>query len=232
MSAYTERTALLLGDEALARLQHATVAVIGLGGVGGTAAEALARTGVGRLHLVDNDTVTPSNLNRQIFATKDAIGLPKTLAARRRIEAVSDCIVTTADLFVTAETVQDALPPDCDFVLDAIDSLAGKVALACCCTEKGIPMVACMGAGNRLDATAFSVRDVYETSNCPLARRYRQALRKAGVMKMPCVVSSETAQKSAVIASIAPVTGAAGLVAAGYCIQVLTQIQSNKGETR
>lgn len=219
MSAYLERTAALIGRAALEHLQDSTVVVAGLGGVGGHCAETLARTGVGRLILVDFDTVQPSNLNRQVFATKSALGLPKTEAARRRLEDVSDCTVETLSLRIDETTVCQ-LPCDADFIVDAVDQLTGKLALVRFALEYGMPIVSCMGAANRTDATAFCVKDVFQTERCPLARRMRQELRKRKVTALPVVCSDEEPQRPApgALGSLAPATGAAGLVAAGYVI--------------
>lgn len=221
----TERTALLLGEDGLETLQRAKVIVAGLGGVGGHCAEALARAGVGRLVLVDCDEVTVSNLNRQLVATRGTIGMRKTRAMAERIRAVSDCATETLDARLGADTVETVLPSDASFLVDAIDDVPGKLALATFAHAHGIPMIACMGAGNRLDPTRFRVTDLYATANCPLARRMRQQIRKAGIPALPVVFSDEpahTAPGQRVIGSLAPVTAAAGLVAAAYAIRVLT----------
>lgn len=219
-----ERTAVLIGEAGVEKLAHCRVAVVGLGGVGGHCAEALARAGVGALHLVDADTVAESNLNRQLVATFDTIGMKKTAAMARRIASVSHCAVTTAETFVLPDTVGAALPERLDFLIDAIDTLAGKLALVEFCRARGIPMLSCMGAGNRLDASRFAVRDIYKTEGCPLARRMRSELRKRGVPALPVVFSDEpahTAPGQTVIGSLAPVTATAGLLAADYAILTL-----------
>lgn len=221
MSAYGERTVALLGEEACSRLQNSRVAVAGLGGVGGHCAEALARTGVGRLLLIDFDVVQASNLNRQMFATKTTIGMPKTDAARQRIEQVSDCMAETLTLRIDGETVEK-LPADLDFIVDAVDQLTAKLALVRFAQERGIPIVSCMGAANRRDA-AFAVKDIFDTDKCPLARRMRHELRKMGVTALAVVCSDEepTRPVTGVLGSIVTATGTAGLVAAGYVIQNL-----------
>ena len=224
MSEYLERTLLLVGADGMRRLAGATVAVAGLGGVGGHCAEALARAGVGRLLLIDCDRVAASNLTRQLFATKRTVGMKKTDAAAERLREVSDCVVETAFVRIDGGTVADALPDGLDFIVDAIDDLSGKLALAVCAAARGVPIVSCMGAGNRLDASAFSVRDLYETRDCPLARRMRREARRLGIAFLPVVCSDETAKTAPgqrTIGSLAPVTGAAGLVLASY---VLTQL--------
>ncbi len=218
------RTRLLLGDAAFGALRDSHVTVAGLGGVGGHCAEALARAGVGALHLIDCDVVTASNLNRQLVATRRTLGMRKTDALRERLLDVSDCAVTTCDAFIRADTVEAAVPAHTSFLVDAIDSLSGKVALVRLAQACKIPVVSCMGAGNRLDPTRFSVVDLYATSHCPLARRLRRELRRLGVLSLPVVCSSEPAHISpgqTAIGSLAPVTAAAGLCCAGYVIASL-----------
>lgn len=224
---YTERTELLLGTASMERLARARVAVVGLGGVGGHCAEALARSGVGALHIVDADTVAESNLNRQLIATKAGLGRKKTDVTEERLLSVSDCSVTKCDLFVGPENVELALNGRLDFIVDAIDSVSGKLALIRYANEHGIPVISCMGSGNRLDPTRFRVTDIYATSGCPLARRMRQELRKCGISSLPVVFSDETpltCSGRTVIGSFAPVTAAAGLVAAAFAIRKLCDL--------
>lgn len=218
-----ERTEALLGAKAISRLNGARVAVVGLGGVGGHIAEALARSGVGNLHLIDADIVEQSNLNRQIFATKDVLGQDKVQAAKARIMAICDCQVTINKVFVTPQNVADVLKGNFDMVVDAIDSMQGKLALIEHCKRYSIPILCCMGAGNKLDATAFRVADISKTEQCPLARRLRQELRKRNIKDVPVVYSTEKSIKNVVgvIGSLAPVTGACGLVAAAQVIKML-----------
>lgn len=217
------RTALLLGEENMERLQHKTVVQVGIGGVGGSCAEALCRSGVGHMHLIDGDCVEVSNLNRQLFATKSTLGLPKVEAARRRLEDVSDCRITTHFGRITPENVGELIPP-CDFLIDAIDDVPAKLALIRLAKERHLPILSCMGAGNRKDGTAFSVVDIFSTEGCRLARKMRQELRKAGIDRLPVVFSPEPAQRQEgqrVIGSLCTVTNAAGLVAAGYVLEQL-----------
>jgi tRNA A37 threonylcarbamoyladenosine dehydratase len=219
-----ERTIRLLGPEAFGKLQNSLVVVAGLGGVGGHCADALARAGVGSLHLIDSDTVNITNLNRQLAAGKHTLGWKKTDAMKERIFDVSDCAVTCSDAFITSETVAFALPENVDFIVDAIDTLSGKLALVSLALERGVPIVCSMGAGNRLDPSRFSVKDIYETSGDPLARRMRQELRKRGVKALPVVVSDEpphVEKGQTCIGSLAPVTASAGLCLAGYVIRQL-----------
>lgn len=220
------RTRLLIGDEAYAALQKSLVVVAGLGGVGGHCAEALARAGMGRLHLIDFDAVTVSNLNRQLVATKRTLGMQKTAAMAARLAEVSTCAVTCFDGRLAPDTVARAVPADADFIVDAIDSVSGKTALAVFARQAGIPILACMGAGNRLDPTQFFITDLFATSDDPLARRMRHELRRCGLTALPVVCSHERAHVAPgqrEIGSLAPVTAAAGLCAAGYALARLTR---------
>ncbi len=215
-----ERTALLIGEAGAARLAASRVAVVGLGGVGGHCAEALARAGVGALHLVDADTVSESDLNRQAVAAFATLGLSKPAAMALRLRSLSRCMLTLSTAFVGPDTVEAALPGAFDYVVDAIDTLSGKLALVELCGARGVPLLSCMGAGNRLDASRFCVRDIYATAGCPLARRMRSELRKRGVAALPVVCSDEPPRPvpGGTIGSLAPVTAAAGLVAADHVI--------------
>ena len=221
----TERTELLIGPDGIRNLQNSFVVVAGLGGVGGHCTEALARAGIGRIHLIDADVVQPSNLNRQLIATKETVGMLKTVAMEQRLRLVSDCVVTRSEIFLTPETVEEAfagLEPD--FIVDAIDSVQGKLAIAVYAHSHGIPVISCLGAGNRLDATAFYITDIFRTAGDPLARKFRSELRKAGIDELPVVISREQAKREpgqTVIGSIAPVPAAEGLAAASYVIRNL-----------
>ena len=188
------RTQLLLGEAGMQRLAKARVAVFGIGGVGGHTAEALARSGVGTLDLIDNDTVCVSNLNRQIIATYETIGMDKTDAAKERIRQISPgTAVNIYKTFFLPETA-DQFDFSCyDYVVDAIDTVTGKLEIILRAQAAGVPVISCMGAGNKLDATAFRVADIYETSGCPLARVMRRELKKRGVKKCKVVYSTENA---------------------------------------
>lgn len=188
----------LLGEEGLRRLSVARVAVFGLGGVGGHAAEALARAGVGHLVLVDGDTVAPSNLNRQLFATASTVGLPKTEAAARRLaDAAPDCELTLCPVFFDESRVAEFDFASFDYVVDAIDSVKEKVALIRAAKAHGVPIICAMGAGNKWDPTAFRVADIEKTAVCPLAKAVRLALRREGIRKVKVVYSEETPAKNA-----------------------------------
>ena len=178
-----ERTHILVGDDGLARLRAAHVLVCGLGGVGGYAAEALGRAGVGRLTVIDHDVVAATNLNRQLLATTETIGEQKIAVMARRLEAINpDCRVAGRDLFLTTETIcstLDELRPD--WVLDAIDALNSKVSLIAEARARGLPVISCMGAGGRLTPTGLVVGDLMDSRTCPLARSVRNRLRRRGI---------------------------------------------------
>ena len=186
------RTALQLGDDAVERLAQARVAVFGIGGVGGYAVEALARSGVGTLDLVDDDTVAPSNLNRQIIATHHTLGQAKVDAAKERILSINpDAVVNTHRTFYLPQTAADFDLNQYDYIIDAIDTVAGKLALIEAAGAVGTPVISCMGAGNKLDATAFQVADISKTTVCPLARVMRKELGKRGIRHLKVVYSTE-----------------------------------------
>ena len=186
------RTALQLGDDAVERLTQARVAVFGIGGVGGYAVEALARSGVGTLDLVDDDTVAPSNLNRQIIATHHTLGQYKVDAAKERILSINpDAVVNTHRTFYLPQTAADFDLSAYDYIIDAIDTVAGKIALIEAAKAVGTPVISCMGAGNKLDATAFQVADISKTTVCPLARVMRKELGKRGIRHLKVVYSTE-----------------------------------------
>ncbi|MCD8189949.1 MAG: tRNA threonylcarbamoyladenosine dehydratase [Clostridiales bacterium] len=188
------RTQLLLGREAMERLSRARVAVFGVGGVGGYTVEALARSGVGQLDLIDNDTVSLSNLNRQIIATHSTIGQYKVDAAQTRILDINPAaVVRTYKVFYTPQTAEQFDFAQYDYVVDAIDTVIGKLALVEQAQRAGTPIISCMGAGNKLDAAAFEVTDLSRTSMCPLARVMRKELGKRGIKHLKVVYSREPA---------------------------------------
>ena len=186
------RTRFLLGDTAMEKLKNAHVAVFGLGGVGGYVVEALARSGVGRLTLVDHDKVSLSNINRQILATVDTVGMEKAEAAKARVNAINpSCEVNAICDFFGPNTRHLFDFTKYDYVVDAIDTVTGKLALVEACKEAGTPILCSMGAGNKLDPTAFRVADIYKTSVCPLARIMRKECRKRGIENLKVVYSEE-----------------------------------------
>ena len=226
------RTRMLLGDEAMDRLKKARVAVFGVGGVGGHVVEALVRSGVGALDLIDSDRVALSNLNRQIIATRDTLGMLKVDAAKARALSINpDCQVRTWPIFFLPETADQFDFSQYDYVVDAIDTVAGKLQLIEAAKTAGVPVISSMGAGNKLDPTAFRVADISETSVCPLARVMRRELRKRCIEHVKVVYSTEpalspapadeeTARRSTP-GSVAFVPAVAGLVLAGEVIKDL-----------
>ncbi len=186
------RTELLLGKEAMEKLQNSRVAVFGIGGVGGYTVEALARSGIGKLDLIDDDKVCLTNINRQIIATRSTIGKYKVEVAEERIKDINpDCEVTTHRKFYTPETSAEFDFSQYDYVVDAIDTVSGKIELVMQAQKSQTPIICSMGAGNKMDPTAFEVTDIYKTSVCPLARVMRYELKKRGVKKLKVVYSKE-----------------------------------------
>ena len=186
------RTELILGKEAMERLARARVAVFGIGGVGGYAAEALARSGVGALDLVDNDTVSESNINRQIIALHSTVGKYKTDAAAERLRDINPNIgLVLHRAFFMPENAAEFDFTQYDYVVDAIDTVTGKIELVMRAQAAGVPIICAMGAGNKLDPTAFEVSDIYSTSVCPLARVMRYELKRRGVKALKVVYSRE-----------------------------------------
>ena len=188
------RTQLLFGAEGMEKLYRARVAVFGIGGVGGYTVEALARSGVGALDLIDDDRVCLTNLNRQIIATRSTVGKYKVDVAEQRVLDINpDAVVHTYKTFYGPETADQFDFTQFDYVVDAIDTVPGKLALVEQAERAGTPIISCMGAGNKLDPTAFEVADIYRTSVCPLARVRRKELRKRGLKKLKVVYSREEA---------------------------------------
>ena len=186
------RTQLLLGEEAMEKLKNARVAVFGIGGVGGYVCEALARTGVGHFDLIDDDKVCLTNINRQIIATRKTVGRYKTEVMKERmLEINPDIEVTLHQCFFLPETAEDFHFEDYDYVVDAVDTVTAKIELVMKCKETGVPIISSMGAGNKLDASAFQVADIYKTQMCPLAKVMRRELKKRGVKRLKVVYSEE-----------------------------------------
>lgn len=229
------RTELLFGAEAMEKLRRSRVAVFGVGGVGGFTVEALARSGVGALDLIDSDTVVLSNLNRQIIATLDTVGEYKVDAAERRIRSINpECRVTTHRVFYMPETAGEFDFTQYDYVVDAIDTVAGKIQLVMQARECGTPIISAMGAGNKLDPTAFRVADISKTSMCPLARVMRKELKKRGVNHLKVVYSEEPPitpapsnepGRRSTPGSTAFVPSVAGLIIAGEVIKELAGVR-------
>ena len=232
----TERSELLLGKEATVKLQDSYVAVFGIGGVGSFAAEALARAGVGRILLVDNDVVSESNVNRQLIALTDTVGIPKTEVMARRIAAINPAAqVEQRQCFFSADNA-DLFPfEELDYIVDAIDSVSSKVELICRAKAAETPIISSMGTGNKLDPTKFVVTDLYKTDTCPLARVLRQQLRKRGVDSLQVVYSTEPPMtpletisdggRRQVPGSLPFVPPVAGMIAAGVVIRSLCGVE-------
>lgn len=230
------RTSWILGEEGMARLAGAHVAVFGIGGVGGAAVEALARAGVGHLTLFDHDTVSESNLNRQLIASISTLGMAKVEAARQRVESISRITqVHPMPVFFTPENA-DVFPLDrYDYVLDAIDTVSSKLELICRAQAAGVPILSCMGTGNKLDPARLEIADLSQTQVCPLARVMRRELRKRGIIHLRVVYSREeprvpqidrpSLQEKQPPGSVSFVPPVAGMLMAGEAIRYLAGIE-------
>ncbi len=215
------RTEKVIGSDAVTKLNAAKVAVFGVGGVGGHAAEALARAGIGRIDLIDFDTVSVSNINRQIVALHSTVGKKKVDVLKERFLDINNSLcINTYDIFYNEETEHLINLLDYDYIIDAIDSVSAKIHLIKSAYEKGVPIISSMGTGNKLDATAFKVSDIYKTSVCPLAKVMRYELKKVGVKKLKCVYSEELPViKATPPGSMPYVPATAGLILAGEVIK-------------
>lgn len=229
------RERMLLGEEAVERLQKSHVIVFGLGGVGSFAVEALARAGVGELTLVDHDTISLTNRNRQLYALHSTMGRLKAEVACERVRDINpDCRVHVIPAFYLPEHAQRFWGARYDYIVDAIDTVSAKIDLACRAQELEIPIIASMGTGNKLDPSRFEVADIYDTQVCPLCRVMRRELKKRDVKKLKVVYSREEPRKPApceeetgkrtVPGSISFVPPAAGLLLAGEVIRALIGI--------
>ena len=223
-SLYT-RTEMMLGKDAVERLSGSHVAIFGVGGVGGLAAEAIARAGVGKITLIDPDTVSVTNINRQIIALHSTVGESKVEVMRRRILDINpECLVSVFPIFYSEETAGEVGFRDFDYVIDAIDTVRSKLLIIKTATELGIPVISSMGTGNKLDPTGFRVTDIYKTSHDPLARAMRRELRALGIKKLTVVCSDELPtgeRERGAPGSISFVPGVAGLALAGEVILTL-----------
>lgn len=226
------RTELLLGSEAMLKLKNARVAVFGIGGVGGYVVEALARSGVGSLDLIDNDKIALTNLNRQIIATMDTVGLDKVEVAKQRVLSIyPEAVVHTYTTFFLPENAHEFDFSQYDYVVDAIDTVSGKISLIVEANKAQVPIISCMGAGNKLDPTAFEITDIYKTSVCPLAKVMRHELKKRGIKKCKVLYSKEIPLKPqnnqeettrrSLPGSISFVPSVAGLIIGGEVIKDL-----------
>ena len=237
MNEIFNRTLRLIGPEAFERLQNAQIAVFGIGGVGSYTAEGLARSGIGSLTLIDSDVISPTNINRQIPATTNTVGLKKAEVMAERIKAINpDCKVLAIDVFYNSDT-RDVLDlSKYDYIVDAIDTVSSKLLLIEQCTNKNVPIISSMGTGNKLDPTKFKISDIYKTSVCPLAKVIRHELKKRVIKKLKCLWSDEKpltpyevgfpedSLKRNVPASISFVPSVAGLIISGEVIKDITGI--------
>ncbi len=223
------RSAYVLGEGAIRKLNNSRVAVFGLGGVGGYVVEALARIGVGTLDLIDGDKIAESNLNRQIIALHSTVGRYKAEVAAERIKAINPHICANErNIFYDKTTENQFDFTQYDYVVDAIDCVTSKIMLAVNCRKAGVPLISCMGTGNKLDPMAFRVADISKTSVCPLARVMRRELKKVGVEKLKVVYSEEqpiqgdrTGEEARVPGSVSFVPPAAGLLIAAEVVKGL-----------
>lgn len=214
------RTIDLIGRPAFEKLQNSSVCVFGCGGVGSYVVEALARSGVGRITIVDNDVIDRSNINRQLIALNSTVCMPKAQAAAERVADINpDCVVTPVELFFDSE---HTIPLDFDYIADAIDSVPSKLFLIEEAAKWGVPVISAMGTGNKLNPSEFEVSDISKTSYCPLAKKMRCELRKRGINHLKVVYSrEEPAVRAVPPASISFVPGSAGLLMAGEIIKDL-----------
>lgn len=226
------RTSLVIGEDNIDRLSESRVAVFGVGGVGGFVCEALARSGVGKLVLIDGDTVAKSNINRQIIALQSTVGKHKAEVMKERILDINpNAEVEALNIFLKAETVSTIDFNQFDYIVDAVDDIKAKVLLAKLSDENKIPIISAMGAGNKTDPTKFEVSDIFRTSVCPLARIMRHELKKAGIKKLKVVYSKETPKNppyriegEKTVGSLAFVPSVMGLIIAGEVIKDICKI--------
>lgn len=238
-----DRTKRLLGSDAMNKLNKSHVAVFGIGGVGGHAVDALARSGIGTITIVDSDLVATSNINRQLIATVETVGRKKVEVMREHLLQINpDIKVEIHDCFFLPETKSQFDFSRYNYVIDAVDTVTAKLALVEACKEAGVPIISSMGAGNKLDPTAFEVTDIYKTSVCPLAKVMRKELKVRGIKKLKVVyskeipmepiedenfVSDETRRRRATPGSIAFVPSVAGLILAGEVVKDLAGVNKN-----
>ena len=230
------RSCLLLGEEAMEKLKNARVAVFGLGGVGGYVMEALARSGVGALELIDHDTISLTNINRQILATHATLGMTKALAAKARVLDINpEAEAVAREEFFSPDTLENFDFSRYTYVVDAVDTVTAKLALVTACQSAGVPIISCMGTGNKLDPTKFQIADISKTAMCPLARIMRKECAKRGIRHLKVLFSTEDPiipaeadeelpeGRRALPGSVAYVPSVAGLMIAGEVIKDLTQ---------
>lgn len=223
MDEQLSRSRLLIGEDGIDKLHKSRVAVFGIGGVGGYVCEALVRSGVSSFDLIDKDVVSVSNINRQIIALQSTVGRPKVEVMKERMLDINPSVnVNTYECFFLPENADDFPFEEYDYVIDAVDTVTAKIELIMRCKELGIPVISSMGAGNKLDASAFEVSDIYKTSVCPLAKVMRRELKKRGVKDLKVVYSKENpVTNSRPPGSVAFVPSTAGLIIAGEVVRDL-----------
>lgn len=223
MEGIYERTAKVIGEDGVQKLRAARVAVFGIGGVGGYVCEALARAGVGHMLLIDNDTVSESNLNRQIIALRSNLGRSKTACMKERIADINpDTEVDARDMFFLPANADEIDLGSFDYVVDAIDTVTAKLELAVRCNKLGVPLISSMGTGSKLHPELFEITDIYSTSECPLAKVMRKELKKRGVPALRVLYSREVPiTNDRPPGSISFVPSAAGLLIAGEVVREL-----------
>ncbi len=231
------RTERVLGEEAMTRLSKARVAVFGIGGVGGYVAEALVRSGIGKIDIVDNDTVSVSNINRQVIALCDTVGRPKVEVMRERLSAISPKVeIAIHNCFVLPENVSNFAFEQYDYVVDAMDTVAAKIAVICRCVELGVPVISCMGTGNKVYPERLQLADLAKTTVCPLARVMRKELGLRGIKHIPVVFSTEAPRepygeiaeqtvRRSVPGSTAFVPATAGFILAGKVVRDIAKTE-------
>lgn len=240
-----DRTKRLLGADAMERLKNSHVAVFGIGGVGGHAVDALVRSGIGMITIVDSDDIAVSNINRQLIATTKTVGQKKVQVMKEHLLTINpEIMVREYDCFFLPETKEQFDFKQYDYVIDAVDTVTAKLALAEACQEAGVPIISSMGAGNKLNPTDFEVTDIYKTSVCPLAKVMRRELKKRNIKHLKVVyskeeplepieekdfVSDEKRTRRAIPGSIAFVPSVAGLILAGEVVKDLTEIHRENG---
>lgn len=219
---FTSRTELLIGKQGIKKLQNSKVAIFGLGGVGSYVVEGLSRAGVGNFILVDNDKINPSNINRQIIATTKTVGKPKVIVEKERILEINpEANIEIIEEFFTKDS-KEIFDNTFSYIIDAIDTISSKIELIVRANKLNIPMISCMGTGNKLDPTKFEITDIYKTTVCPLAKVIRKELRNRGIEKLKVLYSKEEPIKlnnTNTISSISFVPSVAGLIISGEVIK-------------
>lgn len=228
---WLSRTELVIGEEGLNKLKNSKVMILGVGGVGSFATEALTRVGIGNITIVDNDIVDITNINRQLHATTETVGKSKVELMKSRMLLINpSCKVTAKEVFITPDNLEELIPEDIDYIVDAIDNVTAKIALAVYCDKKGINLISSMGTGNKLDPSQFRVSDIYKTRVCPLAKIMRSELKKRGVKKLKVVYSEEQPKKIPSVngerpspGSMAFVPPVSGMIMASQVVQELVK---------